>query len=85
MPDIAILGNMRRGQEYYVFTRTKSMPVRVQTSEFKAKEGKEKIVRKISSPLVSSKKNTFLLIFSEKISYLDVVFSILSLHRTEML
>ena len=46
MPDIAILGNMRRGQEYYAFTRTKSMPVRVQTSEFKAKEGKEKIVRK---------------------------------------
>ena len=41
MPDIAILGNMRRGQEYYVFTRTKSMPVRVQKSKFKAKEGKE--------------------------------------------
>ena len=47
MPDIAILGNMRRGQEYYVFTRTKSMPVRVQTSKFKAKDGREKIVRKI--------------------------------------
>ena len=42
MPDIAILGNMRRGQEYYVFTRTKSMPVRVQKSKFKAKEGKGK-------------------------------------------
>ena len=43
MPDIAILGNMSRGQEYYVFTCTKPMPVRVQTSKFKAKKGKERI------------------------------------------
>ena len=46
MPDIAILGNMRRGQGYYVFTRSKSMPLRVK-SGFKVKEGKEKRVRKV--------------------------------------